>query len=300
MLVTWKEMFGDKGNVTEAQQTAYDQAWGYEELITEEKLKQVNLQHAGLKLKGAMGKRYQYEYNVAKLESQLEIKRQELLKLENSDTPKDKDYEQKVANIELANTGLQKQLEIMKKQETIQFKLTDMFQQGFENLFTSLIKGEEKLGEVFKKVTSQMLAQMAAMMAQQAAMKAFGALFPGMSSFLKGREGGIFSSPGYRSFAGGGIATGSNSGYPVTLHGTEAVVPLGNDKSIPVKFSGDSTSTSNITVNVSTTGGQQTTSSGAGERERKLGQMIAAAVQAEIVDQKRPGNLLSPYGDGDY
>lgn len=297
MLVTWKQMFGDEGNVTKAQNEAYKQAWGYEELITEEKLKQVNLQHAGMKLKGAMGKRYQYEYNVAKLESQMEIKKQELLRLENADTPKDKDYDQKVANIELANTGLQKQLEIMKKQETIQFKLTDMFQQGFENLFTSLVKGEEKLGEVFKKVTSQMLAQMAAMMAQQAALRAFGMAFPGMSSYLGGRDGGIFSSPGYRSFGDGGIASGSDSGYTATLHGTEAVVPLGNDRSIPVKLSGNA-GTSNITVNVSTTGGQQTTSAGGGQSERKLGQMIAAAVQGEILDQQRPGGILSPYGDG--
>ena len=49
---------------------------------------------------------------------------------------------------------------------------------------------------------------------------------------------------------------------------------------------------------VSTTGGQQTTSAGAGERERKLGQMIAAAVQGELLDQQRPGGILSPYGDG--
>ena len=30
----------------------------------------------------------------------------------------------------------------------------------------------------------------------------------------------------------------------------------------------------------------------------KLGQMIAAAVQGEILDQQRPGGILSPYGDG--
>jgi len=299
ILVTWESLFKEGGVIAEEQDRAYRIAWEYEQDITAEKLKQVNLQHAGLKLKGAMGKRYQYEYNVAKLESQMAIKEQELAKLADQ-TPiaeRDLNYDQKVANINLANTGLQKQLEIMKKQETIQFKLTDMFQQGFENLFTSLVKGEEKLGEVFKKVTSQMLAQMAAMMAQQAALRAFGSWFPGMSSYLGGRDGGIFNPPGYRSFGGGGIASGSDSGYTATLHGTEAVVPLGNDRSIPVKLSGNA-GTSNITVNVSTMGGQQTTSAGAGEQERKLGQMIAAAVQGELLDQQRPGGILSPYGDG--
>jgi len=113
-----------------------------------------------------------------------------------------------------------------------------------------------------------------------------------------GREGGVFKSPGYKSFAGGGVASGPQSGYLATLHGNEAVVPLGNDKSIPVKFDKGAGNVSNITVNVSAGGQQQTTTAKAGERERKLGQMIAAAVQGEILDQQRPGGILSPYGDG--
>ena len=115
------------------------------------------------------------------------------------------------------------------------------------------------------------------------------------------REGGIFTqrgSGGYKSFAGGGVASGPQSGYLATLHGNEAVVPLGNDKAIPVKFDKGAGNVSNITVNVSAGGQQQTTTAKAGERERKLGQMIAAAVQGEILDQQRPGGILSPYGDG--
>ena len=38
------------------------------------------------------------------------------------------------------------------------------------------------------------------------------------------------------SMASGGIASGPRSGYSATLHGTEAVVPLPNGKSIPVEF----------------------------------------------------------------
>ena len=36
----------------------------------------------------------------------------------------------------------------------------------------------------------------------------------------------------------GGIAKGPTSGYPVTLHGTEAVVPLPDGKTIPVALQG--------------------------------------------------------------
>jgi tape measure domain-containing protein len=39
-------------------------------------------------------------------------------------------------------------------------------------------------------------------------------------------------------FRDGGIATGPGSGYPATLHGTEAIVPLPNGRSIPVEMQG--------------------------------------------------------------
>ena len=40
------------------------------------------------------------------------------------------------------------------------------------------------------------------------------------------------------SFRNGGISSGPKSGYQAMLHGTEAVVPLPNNRSIPVEFSG--------------------------------------------------------------
>jgi len=45
-------------------------------------------------------------------------------------------------------------------------------------------------------------------------------------------------------FAKGGISTGPRSGYLATLHGPEAVVPLPDGKSIPVKMSGNRDSSS--------------------------------------------------------
>lgn len=55
-------------------------------------------------------------------------------------------------------------------------------------------------------------------------------------------------------FSNGGIATGPTSGYPVALHGTEAVVPLPDGRTIPVSIKGDiggGGSQNNITINVS-------------------------------------------------
>ena len=57
-------------------------------------------------------------------------------------------------------------------------------------------------------------------------------------------------------FHSGGIATGPASGYPATLHGTEAVVPLPDGSSIPVTLKGmGGGGGENITVNISVSGG---------------------------------------------
>lgn len=55
-------------------------------------------------------------------------------------------------------------------------------------------------------------------------------------------------------FSEGGIASGPTSGYPAVLHGTEAVVPLPDGRTIPVSLKGDiggGGSQTNITINVS-------------------------------------------------
>lgn len=48
-------------------------------------------------------------------------------------------------------------------------------------------------------------------------------------------------------FAGGGVASGPRSGYPVTLHGTEAVIPLENGD-VPIKLKGAGGGGDNINV----------------------------------------------------
>jgi hypothetical protein len=111
------------------------------------------------------------------------------------------------------------------------------------------------------------------------------------------RRGGIASPDMYST---GGIAKGSQSGYPALLHGTEAVVPLPNGKSIPVEMSGSASGggmqQNNISVNVSVSNEGNATSQVNGQDASGLGKSVAAAVQRELQNQKRPGGMLSPYG----
>lgn len=117
------------------------------------------------------------------------------------------------------------------------------------------------------------------------------------------RNGGVFSGTSTKNLAGyatGGIAKGARGGYPVILHGTEAVVPLPNGKSIPVEVSGGGSNSqqNNVSVNVvMNNDGSATTDVEKNRKEASdLGRRISDAVQQELRNQKRVGGMLSPYG----
>jgi hypothetical protein len=142
-------------------------------------------------------------------------------------------------------------------------------------------------------VTGQALAGQLAATAINAAFAAF------VPAPVPARTGGILSAgnkvPGY---AVGGVARGSDAGYPAILHGTEAVVPLPNGKSIPVDMRGAGQN-NNVVVNVSVDNqgnGQISTEAESGAQAGNLGQAIAKAVQQELQNQKRSGGILNPYG----
>ena len=106
------------------------------------------------------------------------------------------------------------------------------------------------------------------------------------------RYGGVLK----KGYSTGGIARGRQAGYPVMLHGTEAVVPLPNKKEIPVEIRGGTGNQNNINITVATDGTTQQTGQGDNQQGANLGRAISAAVQDELQRQKRPGGILSPYG----
>lgn len=123
--------------------------------------------------------------------------------------------------------------------------------------------------------------------------------FGGASAVAGAKTGGVLSQGKKMSgYAVGGIARGSQQGYPAMLHGTEAVVPLPNNKSIPVDLAGAGGQQNNVgvTVNIDNKGNAKTETKGDSKQAEDVGAMVAMAVQKELQNQKRAGGILSPYG----
>ena len=169
-----------------------------------------------------------------------------------------------------------------------------------------LIQGTMTAKEAFANMATSMLQSLAKVIAELLTARLLtsalgaGGPFASFGSFLGvgNRYGGVMSdgakAPGY---AVGGIAKGPQAGYPAILHGTEAVVPLPNGKSIPVDMKGAGQN-NNVTVNVAidSQGNARQDAQADSNQGANLGSAIAAAVQKELQNQKRAGGILNPMG----
>ena len=165
--------------------------------------------------------------------------------------------------------------------------------------FDALVQGTKSAKEAFADMARSILIDISKMITKMLVMKILQdslgvSSLAGFLGFAK--EGGVMSpkgmAPGY---ATGGIARGSSQGYPAILHGTEAVVPLPNGKSIPVEMKQGGNVQNSIIVNVSGNG-QTSTEGSSGMDMDKVGKAVAQAVQVELQNQKRSGGILNPYG----
>ena len=83
--------------------------------------------------------------------------------------------------------------------------------------------------------------------------------------------------------AKGGIATGPKSGYPAELHGTEAVVPLPDGRTIPVTMKGGGGMGGETTININV--------SGASGDPRKIARMVGDEVGRLFKSRSRTGGF---------
>ncbi len=136
-----------------------------------------------------------------------------------------------------------------------------------------LIKGTSKLSDVLNQIADRFLD-----IALNQTM--YGNI---AGQYTKGATGGIFGSlGGLFGKASGGPVTGG-SPYVVGEKGPELFVPRTSGSVVPNNAMGG------MTINVDASG---TAVEGDADRSRELGQLIGAAVQAEIGKQQRPGGML--------
>jgi hypothetical protein len=188
--------------------------------------------------------------------------------------------ENKLALIRKAGTDTQKMLNVVGN--SVESNLISNINQ--------VVEGTKSIKQGFADMAIGVLKSLSQIITKLMVMKALEATGISMFNPVGAKTGGVFSAgQEVTGYARGGIASGSKAGYPATLHGTEAVVPLSGGRSIPVNMTGGA---NNIVINISGDGAPQTQ----GGDSEGLGKAIARAVQSELQNQKRSGGILSPYG----
>ena len=173
------------------------------------------------------------------------------------------------------NKALEKQVNLTEKLNQVYRSIGSAVSDGIVNALTAAVEGTKSLADV----ASQTLRQVANILLQFGVNTALG----GLSTV--GGTGSIFSKlfGGFR--ASGGTVTGGRS-YMVGEKGPELFTPGRTGSIAPSGSFGGA----NVVVNVDASGTQ---AQGSQPNAKALGAAIGAAVQAELVKQKRPGGLLS-------
>ena len=191
--------------------------------------------------------------------------------------------------------------EAVKREEQLYKQLGDTVKSGLVDGIKSAIDGSKTLGDVLGNVLNRLsdqLLQLGANMAfygnQQGIFQQGAGLIGSLFSAFSPSAGitGQFSAQSsfdatslFSGLADGGIAKGGRP-YVVGERGPELFVPGRTGTVVPNHAMGSS----NIVVNVDASGTQ---AQGDQPNAKALGSAIGAAVQAELIKQKRPGGLLA-------
>jgi len=158
-------------------------------------------------------------------------------------------------------------------------------QTGIADAFMSIIDSAKSLRDVLSDVLLQ-----TARLLLNFGIKAGLQAIPGLSALFA--SGGVMTSRGpipLKQYARGGVANSPQLAMFGEGSTPEAYVPLPDGRSIPVKMKGGGDG-GNVVVNVDAKG---TSVQGDQPNSAALGRAIGAAVQAELIKQKRPGGLLA-------
>lgn len=175
---------------------------------------------------------------------------------------------------------------------------------AFSNAFVGVISGaksaQQGLAEMMQSVAQHFLDMATKIIAQQLAMILYGTIMKALGVSMPGGGGGFnpfapsITGNSISDFGGGHFAGFANGGRPpvgrpsmVGERGPELFVPGTSGTIIPNHALGGG---ANVTVNVDASGSSV---EGDSDQASQLGKMLGAAVQAELIKQKRPGGLLS-------
>ena len=178
--------------------------------------------------------------------------------------------------------------------------LGNSFAESFRGIVDGSMSAQQALANLFQRTADHFLDMAAQMIAAQIKMKILGIGLDFLGGGLGGGASSVPSSaygdmsiagPGF--FSGGMIPGFANGGRPpvgrpsiVGERGPELFVPDRAGTVVPNHAMGSS----NIVVNVDASGSSV---EGDSDQAAQLGKMLGAAVQAELVKQKRPGGLLA-------
>lgn len=280
------EMAGDKQLVArlQGQQKELDIQYKYAQALAQEK--DIKAQEAII-----------FEGLSAIVSNQRDTQR-ELNQLENESAKNQIAALQQQINLQYELTEQQKQ------QQELTTSIADTLGQSMTSAFDALIQGSEDFGSSLKKIASGVLIDIAQQLLQvfvvQKAINAISGLFGpktgGLSyagvtgsalggSMISGFSPVPFTTAGLGFKAMGGSVTAGKP-YIVGEKGPELFMP---GKSGGIAPAGTFGGVGNIVVNVDASG---SSAQGNTNQSKALGVAIGAAVQAEIIKQKKPGGLL--------
>jgi len=170
-------------------------------------------------------------------------------------------------------------------------ELSKIMGSSFEDSFKGIVKGTMTVQDAFRNMLNRIAdffldtaAQLAANQLQKGVLGLFSNLFNFNTTPLNDIQSDV-------RFAANGGPVGRRNPYIVGERGPELFVPNQSGNIIPNHdLAGIGGGATNIVVNVDASGSSV---EGDEQQGRELGRLISVAVQSELIQQKRPGGLLS-------
>lgn len=187
--------------------------------------------------------------------------------------------------------ALLRQQAIYKQYAPLAQGIGNAFGQAFKDISTGTLTAQQVLANFFQSVADQFLdmaAQIIAKWIQMTILNSILKLFPGNNAAGANSSQKLVWDPQMLDFRANGGPVSAGSPYIVGERGPELFVPGRSGGIVPNdKLGGDNMS---VVVNVDAKG---TSVQGNDQQGNQLGRAVSAAVQQELIKQKRPGGLLA-------